>query len=819
MSQGNDSNDVTPESTSGEYTAANIKVLEGLEAVRKRPGMYIGDTHETGLHHCVYEVVDNSIDEALAGHCDRVDVILHLDGSVSVEDNGRGIPTAIHPEEGVATPQVVLTKLHAGGKFDNDSYKVSGGLHGVGVSVVNALSVSLRVEIFQSGQYYFQDYERGDPLTEFAVQGKTRKRGTKITFKPDPEVFETVDFKFDILSQRLRELAFLNRGITINIREESTEKEHSFQYEGGIVSFIEHLAANKHPLHEKPVYLSGEKEGVECEIAVQWSTAYSETIFTFANNINTQHGGTHLSGYKAALTRTLNAWATKQGLFKKLKENLSGEDIREGSTCIISVKIPDPQFEGQTKQKLGNSNVKGIVESIVNEQLGYFLEMNPAVGKSIVEKAVEASRAREAARKARDLARRKSVMDGGGLPGKLADCQEKDPTLCEIYLVEGDSAGGSAKSARDRKFQAILPLRGKILNVEKARFDRMLGNEEIVTMITALGTGIGSGEFDREKLRYHRIIIMTDADVDGAHIRTLLLTFFFRQMSELVMNGHLYIAQPPLYKAKKGKKVVYLKDDTALTDYLFTQGAKNLTIEAAGRETPIGNEQVLPFLAAIRSLEGLLEKVSRQRDLRVLHAFLECFDGDRSILKDEQAMGVLRDKLKARLDTLYRGDDLRLTQLDLQHSEDFDAWELMARTRQSGVDKSTHLGWDFVTSGEMAELHRLHANVLSFGKPAFKVIREKGEPLEFATELDLYHWVDKESRKGYDIQRYKGLGEMNPEQLWDTTMDPEVRTLVQVKVDDVVEADEIFTVLMGDAVDPRRNFIEQNALKVRNLDV
>jgi len=815
MSEGTDTSTAAP----AEYTGANIKVLEGLEAVRKRPGMYIGDTHEGGLHHLVYEVVDNSIDEALAGHCDQVDVVLHVDGSISVEDNGRGIPVDIHPDEGVPTPQVVLTKLHAGGKFDNDSYKVSGGLHGVGVSVVNALSIFLRVEVFQGGEYYAQDYSQGDPVDEFELRGNTQKRGTKITFKPDPEIFEVTEFKFEILSQRLRELAFLNRGIVINIREEATEKKHKFQYDGGIVSFVEHLVANKHPLHEKPIYLVGEKEGVTCEIAVQWCTAYNETIFTFANNINTRHGGTHLSGYKAALTRTLNGWATKQGLFKKQKENLSGDDIREGSICIISVKIPEPQFEGQTKQKLGNSNVKGIVESIVNEQLGYFLEMNPAVGRSIVEKAIEANRAREAARKARDLARRKSVLDGGGLPGKLADCQEKDPALCEIYLVEGDSAGGSAKSARDRKFQAILPLRGKILNVEKARFDRMLGNEEIVTMITALGTGIGPGEFDVEKLRYHRVIIMTDADVDGAHIRTLLLTFFFRQMNELVMNGHLYIAQPPLYKAKKGKKIVYLKDDKALTEFLFDQGARKLSIEADGRTSPLEGDDVLAFLGAIRGLSDLLGKTARQKDGRVLHAFLESWSGDKAVMKDKSEMEALRDRLKARLEELHRGDELRLTQLDLQHSADFDAWELVARTRDSGVDKWTHIGWDFVTSGEMLELHRLHREVLSYGRPGFTVQREKGEPLEFPTELDLYLWIDKESRRGFEIQRYKGLGEMNPDQLWDTTMDPEVRTLIQVKVEDIVEADEIFTILMGDAVDPRRNFIEKNALKVKNLDV
>ena len=810
----------TPAVGLGDYTAANIKVLEGLEAVRKRPGMYIGDTSDTGLHHCVYEVVDNSIDEALAGHCDQVTVIVHVDGSVSVEDNGRGIPTGMHPDEGIPTVQVVLTKLHAGGKFDNDSYKVSGGLHGVGVSVVNALSEWLRVEVFQEGKYFAQEYERGDPTGEGKIVGKTVKRGTKITFKPDGQIFETVDFQFDILSRRLRELAFLNKGITIIIRDERDDRSHEFFYEGGIVSFVEYLTESKQALHDKPVYLYGEKEGIECEIAVQWTTAYSETCFTFANNINTQFGGTHLSGYKAALTRTINSWATKEGLYKKLKENLTGDDIREGSTCIISVKIPEPQFEGQTKQKLGNSNVKGIVESIVNEQLGFFLEESPAIGRAIVDKAIEANRARDAARKARDLARRKSVLDGGGLPGKLADCQEKDPALCEIYLVEGDSAGGSAKSARDRKFQAILPLRGKILNVEKARFDRMLASEQIVTMITALGTGIGPGEFDLAKLRYHRVIIMTDADVDGAHIRTLLLTFFFRQMTELVTEGHLYIAQPPLYKAKKGKKVTYLKDDAALTDFLFQQGASELQVEAQGRDDgPITAPEIYGFLGSIRELLALLEKASRQRDLRVVHSFVECFDGDPEKLHSEAAMQTIIEGMNELMLDLYRPDDLRLTQLTLQHSEEFDAWEIHVRTRDSGVDKYSHLGWEFVKSGEMKELTRLHREVFEYGQPPYRLVRPKGEPLDFRTERDLYTFVEAAASKGYDIQRYKGLGEMNPDQLWDTTMDPDVRTLVQVRLEDIAEAESIFSILMGDAVEPRRNFIETNALKVRNLDV
>ncbi len=803
----------------GDYDGSSIKVLEGLEAVRKRPGMYIGDTHNRGLHHMVYEVVDNAIDEALAGHCDHVEVHMHLDGSVSVSDNGRGIPTDLHPTEGVPTPEVVLTKLHAGGKFDNDAYKVSGGLHGVGVSVVNALSEWLRLEIFQKGRYFQQEYERGDKQTELRVVGETARRGTKITFRPDREIFETTEYSFDILSTRLRELAFLNRGITIVIKDEIGDREHTFHYEGGIVSFVEHLVSKKTPLHPTPCYLTGTKDGIECEIAMQWSSAYQETIFSFANNINTREGGTHLSGFRGALTRTVNSWGNEAGLFKKLKTTLGGEDIREGIIAIISVKIPEPQFEGQTKTKLGNSNVRGIVESIVNEQLGYYLQEHPDVGKAIVGKAVDAARAREAARKARDLARRKTVLDGGGLPGKLADCQEKDPTKCEIYLVEGDSAGGSAKSARDRKFQAILPLRGKILNVEKARFDRMLGNNEVVTMITALGTGIGTGEFDLEKLRYHRIIIMTDADVDGAHIRTLLLTFFFRQMTDLVMAGHLYIAQPPLYKAKKGRKSVYLKDEKALTDYLFEQGASNVRIEASGRDSAIEGSEVQAYLTASRSFLDMLGKVSRRFDERVVYAFTESFRGTADSLASRDEMEGVLSATKARLEGLYRADDLRLTQFDLDQSEDWDGYQMTFRTRQNGVDRLTVIDRDFVQSGEFAELRRRFEEAESYGRAPFTLYSGKADPVEYATAKQLYERVDKDSRKGYDIQRYKGLGEMNPDQLWETTMDPEVRTLVQVKVEDIIEADEIFTLLMGDAVEPRRDFIQTNALNVKNLDV
>ena len=805
--------------SSSVYDGSKIKVLEGLEAVRKRPGMYIGDTSSRGLHHLVYEVVDNAIDEALAGHCDYVEVVMHLDGSVSVSDNGRGIPTDMHPTEGVPTPEVVLTKLHAGGKFDNDAYKVSGGLHGVGVSVVNALSSWLRLEIFQKGKYFQQEYACGDKQTELQVIGDTSKRGTKVSFRPDSEIFEVTEFSFDILSGRLRELAFLNRGLTIDIRDEIADRSHKFHYEGGIVSFVEHLVSKKTPLHPTPCYLYGTKEGIECEIAMQWSSAYQETIYSFANNINTREGGTHLSGFRGALTRTVNAWGTDAGLFKKLKHSLAGEDIREGIIAIVSVKIPDPQFEGQTKTKLGNSNVRGIVESIVNEQLGYYLAEHPNVGKSIVGKAVDAARAREAARKARDLARRKTVLDGGGLPGKLSDCQEKDPSKCEIYLVEGDSAGGSAKSARDRKFQAILPLRGKILNVEKARFDRMLANNEVVTMITALGTGIGTGDFNLEKARYHRVIIMTDADVDGAHIRTLLLTFFFRQMTDLVLAGYLYIAQPPLYKAKKGKKSVYLKDEKALTDYLFTQGAANLRIEATGRDSMIEGSEVQAYLTAIRSFLDMLGKASRRFDERVVYAFTESFGGSVEDLANREIMESVLAATKTRMEGLYRPDDLRLTQFDLDQSEQWDGYQITFRTRQNGVDRLTIIDRDFVQGPEFSALRRRFVDAESYGQAPFTLHSGKADPVEYATVKQLYERIDKDSRKGYDIQRYKGLGEMNPDQLWETTMDPEVRTLVQVKVDDIIEADEIFTLLMGDAVEPRRDFIQTNALNVRNLDV
>ncbi len=806
-----------------QYTGANIKILEGLEAVRKRPGMYIGDTHSTGLHHLVYEVVDNAIDEALAGHCSTVKVDMHVDGSITVEDDGRGIPTDMHPTEGIPTVQVVLTKLHAGGKFDNDSYKVSGGLHGVGVSVVNALSEFLRVEVFQKGKYYHQEYSKGAPTTAFREMGATNRRGTKITFKPDTSIFEVSEYSFGILSARLRELAFLNRGIRITIHEEASDRTNDFNYEGGIKSFVEYLVENKTPIHGDVMYLQGEKEGIECEIAMQWTTAYQETVYTFANNINTREGGTHLSGLKAALTRTINTWGAAAGLYKKLKSTLAGEDIREGLVCVISVKIPDPQFEGQTKQKLGNSNVKGIVEAIVNEQLGYFLEMNPAVGRQVVEKAVDASRAREAARKARDLARRKTVLDGGGLPGKLADCQEKDPAKCEIYLVEGDSAGGSAKSARDRKFQAILPLRGKILNVQKARIDKMLGNNEIVTMITALGTGIGEGDFDLEKLRYHRVIIMTDADVDGAHIRTLLLTFFYREMTDLVLNGHLYIAQPPLFKAKKGKRVTYLKDEAALTEHLFHNEAKSLTLQVAepgaDGQTELKGERVLDLLTAIQTFLEMLEKVSRRFDIRVVHAFLEAWTGDPETVRSRTAMEALLAQVKTRLATLHRADDLRLTRLELEHDDMYDAWEIHSRTRQSGVDRTSHLGWEFVTSAEFTEVMRLLNAVRSFGSAPYTHMRERSSDTVYTTERELFARVDADSRKGYDIQRYKGLGEMNPDQLWETTMDPTKRSLIQVKVEDRDAANETFDILMGDRVEPRRNFIETNALNVRNLDV
>ncbi|ORJ58249.1 DNA topoisomerase (ATP-hydrolyzing) subunit B [Geothermobacter hydrogeniphilus] len=792
------------------YQADSIQVLEGLEAVRKRPAMYIGSTAVNGLHHLVYEVVDNSIDEALANYCDDIVVTLHIDNSCTVEDNGRGIPVDMHSGQNKSAAEVVMTVLHAGGKFDDKgegAYKVSGGLHGVGVSVVNALSSHLELEIRRDGFVWSQSYDRGVPNGPLTKGKETRLHGTKVTFWPDAEIFETTEFSFEILSRRLRELAFLNAGVKIRIIDERTdpEKEHTFQYEGGIASFVEYLNRAKNSLHPHPIYIHGEKDNCDVEIAIQYNDGYDEKIFSFTNNINTHEGGTHLSGFKAALTRTLNTYATANNLLKNLKTTISGDDLREGMAAVISVKIPDPQFEGQTKTKLGNSEVKGHVETLMNEKLAEFLEENPAVAKKILEKGIEAARAREAARKARDLTRRKGVLDSLALPGKLADCQEKDPALCEVYLVEGDSAGGSAKQGRDRRYQAILPLKGKILNVEKARFDKMLTSQEIRTMITAMGTGIGKDDFSIEKLRYHRIIIMTDADVDGSHIRTLLLTFFFRQMPEVVERGYLYIAQPPLYKVKRGKKEIYLKDEPALQEYLLNEGVEGMSVELPGDGKTLRGKQIVPTLRNIIEFRDLFNrKVHKGINPELLRIFVE--GKIQNGFRDMEDLTPLAEKLKAfepRAEYLVLNDPPRIL--------------FTLGTTRARVDRNV---LELIATHEyklLLQAYRQVENLIPSGEAV--ISSEKGEEARVESSGELLDYFLARARKGQYIQRYKGLGEMNPEQLWETTMDPEKRVLLQVKVEDAVMADEIFTVLMGDQVEPRREFIETNALNVSNLDI
>ena len=785
-----------------DYGAEQIKVLEGLEAVRKRPAMYIGSTSVQGLHHLVYEIVDNSIDEALAGYCDLVKVSINMDGSITVVDNGRGIPTDMHPT-GRSAAEVVLTVLHAGGKFDNTSYKVSGGLHGVGVSVVNALSEKLELEIRRDDKVFRQTYSRGVPEEPLKVCGETKKRGTKITFFPDAEIFETTDFSFDTLSQRLREMAFLNAGVRITIKDERVEKEHDFYYEGGIGSFVEYLNRNRIPVHPKPIFFKGEKGGVEIEIAMQYNDSYDEKLFSFANNINTHEGGTHLIGFKAALTRTMNSYATANNLLKNVKVAISGDDLREGLTAVISVKIPQPQFEGQTKTKLGNSEVKGYVETMMNEKLATYLEENPQVAKRVLEKSIEAARAREAARKARDLTRRKGALEIGTLPGKLADCQEKDPALCELFLVEGDSAGGSAKQGRDRKYQAILPLKGKILNVEKARFDKMISSQEIRTLIAALGTGIGKDDFDIAKLRYHRIIVMTDADVDGSHILTLLLTFFFRQMHELVQRGHLYIAQPPLYKIKRGKKEQYLKNEAALQNYLLEEGTDNMTLTLDDGERNLRGKQIIPVLKQVIDYRSVFDKVTHKGINEELLRLLIAVNA-RNGFEELIDLSPHLDKIKAlRSDFEYEIDDNRAT---------VKLGNLRIRLDRHALDILTSYEYTL-----LFENHRKMRGGLGNGKVI--VSAEGKELLETESYDELLGYFLETAKKGLYIQRYKGLGEMNPDQLWETTMHQDNRLLLQVKIEDIVEAEEIFTVLMGDQVEPRREFIEKNALNVSNLDI
>ncbi|MCW5961148.1 MAG: DNA topoisomerase (ATP-hydrolyzing) subunit B [Pyrinomonadaceae bacterium] len=799
------------------YGADSITVLEGRDAVRKRPAMYIGSTGELGLHHLVYEVVDNSVDEALAGHCDTINVAIHMDNSITVVDNGRGIPVDMHKQEKRSAAEVVMTILHAGGKFDSNSYKVSGGLHGVGVSCVNFLSEELRLEIWRDGKTYEMEFRAGIPVAPLKEVGTTSKRGTKITFKPDASIFDTTVYSFEKLSERLREKAFLNKGIRIFIKDEreEPEKKHEFYYKGGIAEFVKHLSKNKNPIHEEPLYFEQVSDELSVEVAMQYNDSYDEKTFTFANNINTVDGGTHLSGFRSAITRTINAYAQTSGLLKNFKGSLSGDDVREGMVAVISVKLPQPQFEGQTKGKL-NSDVKGAVESFLNEKLGEYFEQNPVVAKKIVGKATDAARAREAARKAREIVR-KSALGGSTLPGKLADCQEKDPALSELYLVEGDSAGGSAKQGRDRKNQAVLPLKGKILNVEKARFDKMLGHGEIKALITAMGTGIGKDDFDIEKLRYHKLIIMTDADVDGSHIRTLLLTFFYRQMPELVENGHIYIAQPPLFKVKKGKKEEYIKDEASMLRYMMKQATSDLDLRSTVNDKVYGGRELTKLLEQVVEYQRYFDRFVRRmnNDEKLLNILIHALGGADGILR--------RDSLKMR--EVFESDDL-MAEIEGKISDAGYKTELLSDEEHGlgEIEIHTNSGaplvfdWDLASYVEFQKAVALKEK-LETDFPAPFVLGENGTSETIDTRAELLEKLLNAAKKDLTIQRYKGLGEMNPEQLWETTMNPERRTLLQVRIEDAIETDEIFTILMGDQVEPRRKFIEDNALDVKNLDV
>jgi DNA gyrase subunit B len=789
------------------YGASDIKVLEGLIAVRKRPAMYIGNTSFEGLHHLVYEVVDNSIDEALAGYCDHIDIQILSDDSVVIFDNGRGIPVGMHETEKLPALEVVMTKLHSGGKFDNRSYKVSGGLHGVGVSVVNALSEFLDVEVHLDGRVYFQRYERGETKTELKITKETRRRGTRIHFRPDPQIFENTQFDFDTLAQRMRELSFLTKGVKIQISDERTAKKKEFLYEGGIISFVEFLNRHRAVIHPKPIFVSGERDGTIMEIAFQYNDSYNEKIFAFANNINTKEGGSHLAGFKSALTRSVNQYLQNSPLSKNFKEKLTGDDIREGLTGVVSVKLPNPQFEGQTKTKLGNSEVKGLVENLLNEGLSSFFEENPVVIKTVLSKVIEAARAREAARKAKELARRKGVLTDYSLPGKLADCQEKDPSRSEIFIVEGDSAGGSAKQGRDRRFQAILPLKGKILNVEKARFDKMLSSEEIRTMIAALGTGIGDQEYDIKRLRYHRVIIMTDADVDGSHIRTLLLTFFFRQMTELIEEGHLYVAQPPLYRVVDGKKEVYIKDEGSYNEFILKRIADKETVLADNGEGISGKklaELTRSLVKYYENIKGLSKRGHSERFIKFLGT---CGIEDRTLFKDEAFMENIFGKL--------RESDFQVGEI---HPEDEHGYYSFVITETRNGGQSFLVDWKLLSSPELQQVMRIALELERLNGATFSLEGE-GEGRKMNNWEDLLQTLMVRGKKGLTIQRYKGLGEMNPGQLWATTMDPERRTLLNVRVEDAVEADIIFTILMGDKVEPRRDFIQNNALYVKELDI
>ncbi len=811
------------------YDATNIQVLEGIEAVRKRPAMYIGDTSIRGLHHLVYEVVDNSIDEAMGGYCDTIKVRIQTDGSVAVIDNGRGIPVDRHKTEKKAAVEVVLTTLHAGGKFDARVYKVSGGLHGVGVSVVNGLSEWLEAEIRRDGKVYHQRYEYGKPVTKLTTIGNSKKTGTKITFAPDPDIFkETTEFKFDIIANRLRELAFLNKGLKITLEDERIGKDVEFMFKGGIVSFIEYLAKNKSALHGKPVYLETKKGALILEVALLYHDGYNENIFSFVNNINTIEGGTHVSGFRSALTRTINSYIRNKGMIKDDEPLPSGEDVREGLIAVMSVKIPDPQFEGQTKTKLGNSDIQGIVESMVNEHLGGFFEENPATAKKIVSKAVLASRVRSAARKARDLARRKGALDiAGGLPGKLADCSEKDPELCELYLVEGDSAGGSARQARDRKFQAILPLKGKILNVEKARLDRVLKSNEIQIIISALGSGI-EDEFKIEKLRYHRIILMCDADVDGSHIRTLLLTFFYREMPVLLENGHIYIAQPPLYRIKKGQREKYIQTEDEMAQFVLELGMEGSTLELKNNKKISGNKllDLLLLLVEIRRITRLIKKrgisirnyISHwDKNKKTLPLYRVSFKKEEQFLSTDEDLSIYIASLEKKLKKEIEFDIEEKNFSNISDLKIIEIWEEMDLAKQ--LKQLVKIGFnpeDYLRSISDNTEEQKNKN-----RPQNKApfVLKNSETIELFSLQELLENIENQGKRGLQIQRYKGLGEMNPIQLWDTTMDPETRTLVQVSLEDAVEADNIFTTLMGDQVEPRRNFIQEHAHEIRYLDV
>jgi DNA gyrase subunit B len=792
------------------YTADNIKVLEGLEAVRVRPAMYIGSTGASGLHHLVYEVVDNSIDEAMGGFCDKIEVTVHFDNSVTVNDNGRGIPVDMHKEEGKTAAEVVMTTLHAGGKFDKDSYKMSGGLHGVGVSVVNALSSKLELEIKRGGNIYFQKYACGKPVSELKQIGKSNKRGTKVTFWPDEDIFETIEFNYSILSRRLRELAFLNQGLTIVLNDERVDKKEVFYYKGGIVEYVKYLVGSKEKIHNSPIFISSKKDDIEIEIAFQYVESYNETLFSFVNNINTVEGGTHLSGFKSGITRTINNVAQANSLLKDYKEGFSGDDVREGLTAVISIRIKDPQFEGQTKAKLGNSDVKGLVESFVNKKLGEYFDENLNVARAVIGKVLLAAKAREASKKAKDLVRKSNLLENTTLPGKLADCQSKNPEDSELYIVEGDSAGGSAKQGRDRRFQAILPLKGKILNVEKASASKMLENEEIKKMIAALGVGIGKEVYDIEKLRYHKIVIMTDADVDGSHIRTLIMTFFFRQMQSLIEKGHLYLAQPPLFLIKKGQAKVYLKNEKELENYLFSKiGDEVVFYNKNFNEELLKGQKLLKFIKLVHKKNLLMRNLERRGMPRPLTKKLIEIVKSENDFKDKKQTAIIAQQLQK---------NSLCNNVEIKFDEEYAIHTLDIEFEFNGVKTHKIVDHAFLTGPEFSDIHEIYGKLVEFPPPPYYLLIGK-ESFTVENRRELVAFLFERLKKGTSIQRYKGLGEMNPDQLWETTMDPENRTLLKVGINDLHECEEIFDTLMGNDSSKRKDFILKNALNVRNLDI